>query len=244
MSGVLTIYRRELAGLFLGPLAWVLLCVALVLAGAQFVSDLSNSGGDITYSIGAAAANGAILLVLPPLLTMRMISEESRSGILEFLLTSPVTDLAVVLGKLLAATTFMVVLWSSVIVFGLTVQTLGATPDWAVVLGAFVGASLISTLFCAIGLLASASTQTPILAAFLALVFNLLILFVPEFARMAGAQPENWLGAVSRQANIVARVQRSFTMGVVDTADVVFFLGWTAFFVFLATRMLESRRWR
>jgi ABC-2 type transport system permease protein len=121
---------------------------------------------------------------------------------------------------------------------------LGATPDWPVLLGASLGAWLASALFCAIGLVASAGTSTPLLAAFLAFVFNIVLLLLPDLSRLAGALPDNWGGALSRRLDVIARVQGSFTMGVIDSSHIVFFVVWTVFCVFLATRLVESRRWR
>jgi gliding motility-associated transport system permease protein len=248
MAGAWTIYRRELAALFFSPLAWVLLCATLLLNGALFVLYLEETGGDtgqaISFALGLLIPFWAVQIVLPPLLTMKMLSEESRSGLLEFLLTSPVSDLAVVLGKLLAATTFLWVLWSSVILYALALGGLGAHVDWGPVWGALIGACLTSALFCAIGLVASASTHVPILAAFLAFVFNVVLLLLPFLAHIAGAQPDNWQGALSRRVDVISRLQGSFTLGVFDLAHFAFFAAWTAFFVFLATQLLESRRWR
>ena len=150
MKGVFAIYRRELAGLFFSPLAWVLLCLALAFNGYFFTFYVAGSGGDVGQSLALALGDGqpfwALLLILPPLITMRMISEEARSGLLEFLLTAPVTDLAVVVGKLAAATTLMGLLWSSTLIYGGVIQALGTTPDWPPVLSAVVGTTLVSAL--------------------------------------------------------------------------------------------------
>src|SRR5688572_21841259 len=106
MRGTWTIYRRELAGLFLGPLAWVLLCLALLVHGVFLTLFVADTQGEINGALmrahGGALVFWGLLLVLPPLLTMRMISEEARTGTLEFLQTAPVRDFEVVLGKLLA----------------------------------------------------------------------------------------------------------------------------------------------
>ena len=248
MSGVVTILRRELAGLFFSPLAWVLLFAALALNGAMFVLYVGLTEGavddSISNALGSAWPFWSMIVVLPPLLTMKMISEESRAGVLEFLLTAPVSDWAVVTGKLLAATAFMAILWSSTLGYGLALAWLGAAPDWPVLLGSYLGAVLVSALFCAIGLVASAGTGTPLLAAFLAFVVNVVVLMLPFLAKLAGAAPDNWRGAFSRRIDVIARVQGSFGLGVIDTSHVLFFVVWTAFCVFLATRLVESRRWR
>jgi ABC-2 type transport system permease protein len=248
MRGVVTIYRRELAGLFLSPLAWALLCVALVLNGYLFTIYLSYSGGDVGLSLSLALGVGKLfwgfLLFLPPLITMRMISEEARTGLLEFLLTAPVTDLAVIVGKLAAATTLMGLLWSTTLLYAVIVQGLGTPPDWPPVLSSVLGATLVSALFCSIGLVASAATDTPLLAAFLAFIANALVFSLPLAGELLKLPQGHWFNFALGHANVVTQFQASFGSGVLDTKHLVFFVVWTAFFVFLATRLLEARRWR
>lgn len=249
MSGFWTIYRRELAGLFLAPLAWVLLCLALALDGVLFgfiylPGSSGNIGMSISFTLGEALPFWLIVLVLPPLLTMRMISEEARTGQLEFILTAPVSDAAVVLGKLLAATSVMFVLWSSVAAYAFTSQALGTAPDWLPVLTQVLGATLVSALFCAVGLAASAATNTPLLAAFLAFVAATLLISVPLIDGLLPLPPEHWLRYALSQMKLYSQFKGSFCRGIVDTKHVVTYLAWTGFFAFCATRLLETRRWR
>ena len=247
MRAVWTIYRRELVGLFLGPLAWALLCLALLVNGFYFTVYLAGSGGDVNGAMlmvqGGSYLWWGMMILLPPLLSMRMISEEARTGTLEFLLTPPVSDLAVVLGKLLAATTLMTLLWSSTLVYGVTLGALGSAPDWGPVISGLLGAALVSALFCAIGLVASAGTGTPLLAAFLALCANIALLSLPFLNGLVLTAPDHPLRAVLRHLDVIGHVQSSFLLGVIDTQHLLFFVVWTAFAVLLATRLLELRRW-
>jgi ABC-2 type transport system permease protein len=249
MAGTWTIYRRELAGLFLGPLAWVLLALALLVNGYFFAwwylpAMQGDVGESLRLALGLSWPFWLLMVLLPPLITMRMISEESSSGMLEFLLTAPVRDGAVVLGKLLAATTLMAILWSSALVYALAVTGLGTPPDWGPVWTGVAGAALVSALFCALGLVASACTSTPILAAFLALVFEIVLLSVPLLAQQIGLPRDHWLRQSLVSFDVIARFQGSFVVGVIDSHHLVFFGAWTAFLAFLATRLLEARRWR
>lgn len=248
MQRTWTICRRELAGLFLGPLAWVLLCLTLFLNGFYFVLYLGLSQGDVDGSLSLALGGSwlywGVLILVPPLLTMRMISEEARSGSLEFLLTAPVGDLAVVLGKLLAATLFMGILWTSIALYGVLLAALGAAPDWGQLATALLGSVLISAFFCAIGLAASAGTQTPLLAAFLAFVASIAVLTLPIVPDFMGLSRDGWLASTLARCDVIAQFQGAFLRGVLDSAHIVFLLVWTGFFLFLATRLLETRRWR
>jgi ABC-2 type transport system permease protein len=242
---VLAIYRREIAGLFYGPLAWLLLALAFLLNGFLFLLYLKSTDGDVDVAVRLALGESwvfwALLILLPPLLTMRMISEESRTGLLEFLLTAPVSDAAVVMGKFLAAATFLAILWSSVAVYAFTLGKLGIAPDAGMVFGGWLGALLASGLFCAIGLCASSMTNTPVLSAFAAILANLVIVISPLLARLTD---EPWVRHAIARVDVIDHHKSAFLLGVLDSAYVAFFVAWTALFLFLTVRMLEARRWR
>ncbi|MEM7308161.1 MAG: ABC transporter permease [Planctomycetota bacterium] len=247
MSGLWTIYRRELAGLFFAPLAWILLCLSLLYNAFFFLLYLKSSGGRVDaaleQTLGGAWPFWILALFLPPLITMRMISEESRSGMLEFVLTAPVSDAAVVLGKACAATTFLSLLWACVPVYGLALHVLGAPPDWGQVATGYLGAVLVSALFSAMGLTASALTGTPILAAFLAMLANVAATILPLASgaiRDIAPTTVDWL---TERINVIGTFQSSFLTGALDSAHLAFFVIWTAIFLFAATRLIEARRW-
>ncbi|MFT4540459.1 MAG: ABC-2 type transport system permease protein [Planctomycetota bacterium] len=262
MHGMLTIYRREIASMFLSPMAWVLLAIALLLNGIFFTEYLDQTGGDVSASLGLALGGSWLfwgyLVMLPPLLTMRSISEESRAGTLEYLLTAPVTDAAVILGKFFASTTFLALLWLSVPIYALKIHTLGVAPDWSGLIGIYLGSVLVSGLFVSIGLLSSSLTNIPIMAAFLAfiaclswLLLGMLGSGLASLATMALAPWPELLETVHffiaegiTRANVVGHFQTSFRLGVFDSAEVIFFVTWTGFFLFLTVRSLEARRWR
>ncbi|MEW6072356.1 MAG: ABC transporter permease subunit [Planctomycetota bacterium] len=249
MSGVATIWRRELAGLFLSPLAWILFCLTLFYNAFFFLNYLQYvTGGDVNASL-ALVCGGAwpfwyLLMVLAPLLTMRMISEEARSGLLEFLLTAPVGDAAVVVGKALAATTVLALVWACGPFYALCVHLAGTTPDWGIVLTTWLGSVLVSALFCAVGLVASAASATPLVAAFLAFLADVTLLVSPLLGRTAGGALRRPLRAISERVDVVAHFQDSFLTGALDSAHIVFFVAWTAALLFVAVRLVESRRWR
>jgi len=245
MRGLSAVYRRELAGLFLAPLAWILLCATLLYNAFFFLAVLERSGGEIDVTLVYMHQGPFWFLVcfLPPLLTMRMISEETRSGLLEFLLTAPVRDSAVVLGKLLAATTFMAIAWLSIPMFALVVHLAGAPPDWGMVLTEWIGAVLVSALFCALGLVASAVCGTPLLAAFLAILANILLMVLPLAVGLVRGPLRAQAEWVRNKVDVQSHFYGSFLTGALDSAHVVFYLAWCAALLFVAVRLVESKRW-
>ncbi|QDV07479.1 ABC-2 family transporter protein [Planctomycetes bacterium Poly30] len=261
MTGALVVARRELTGLFMAPFTWIVLLVVLLLNGLLFNSYLVRSGGNITATLNASMSEGSFwvwMVFLPALLSMRLIAEESRNGTLEYLLTAPVGDLAVVVGKFLAATLFLGLVWTSALVYAGALDYVGGSPDWPAIIGTWVGTLLVSGLFVSIGMLASTFTATPLLAAFLSMVACVLWLTLPWLALLAlsnvlpyFAETGAELKALSERAETVVgsmdaigHFQRSFQVGVIDSAEVIFFFAWTGLFLFLTARSLEARRWR
>ena len=247
LTGLGAIYRRELQSLFLQPLAWVLLALGLWLNGRLFPIYLQSFGGELRSALGALLGQGtlfwALMAILPPLLTMRMVAEEARSGVLEFLLTAPVSDGAVVLGKLFASVTFFALLWLSAPLYGAVLSLQGAPVDFPQLLLAYLGALLLSGLFSAIGLFASALTATPALAAFLAFLLSLAFLVAPGLIQQQAWLDPDWARELALKVDVIGRFSRSFLSGVFDSGHVVFFLAWTSVFLFLAVRRLEMQRW-
>lgn len=247
MRGTWVIFRRELAGLFLTPLAWVLLLFAVGLNGFLLIALLRSSGGDVdgtlNFLLGLGGTYWMLMVILPPLLTMRSISEEAKGGQLEFLCTAPVTDMAVVLGKHLAVSAFLAVMWAAVPVFGLALELLGVSPDWGQLGMGYLGALLTGTLFAALGMVASALSSTPLLAAFLGFIFNLALLLLPIGAGSVGGALGAVVRGVGERLNVLLHLQSSFMRGAFDTSDLVFFLAWTGIFLFASVRLVEARRW-
>jgi len=262
VRGTFVILRRELGSLFFAPLAWILLAVSLLLNGYLFASVLGATRGDVTASLEFAFGGNllfwGLIVVLAPLVTMRLVTEEASSGTLEYLRTAPVGDAAVVAGKFLAGTTFMAVLWLSGPVYAAAIHAQGVVPDWGQVVAIYLGAVLASALFLALGMMAGATTATPLLGAFLAFSACLSWLLLPWLgqellgqigpllARLPGGAEraqDVLLGMLDRTA-VIAHFQRSYFRGVLDSAEVAFFLTWTLFFLFLTTRVLEAKRWR
>jgi ABC-2 type transport system permease protein len=243
VNGVLATYRRELRAFFFSPLAYVMLFFFLVVTGVIFVyivgqlnNPASPGGPPLKFFF---SATWLMLLLLGPLLTMRLVSEELRSGSIEVLMTAPVTEGQVIAGKFMAAFTFYAFLWAPTLGYAIMIA-LYEKVDWGPVVAGYVGVLLIGALFLAIGIFSSAMTRSQLLAAMMtaALLFVLFLLGV--FEGMASNDlMKRALGYVSIFNHI-----DELASGIVDTRRLVFYLSGTLFFLFLASRALEDKKWR
>jgi ABC-2 type transport system permease protein len=184
---------------------------------------------------------GTILLFAAPLLSMRLLSEEQRSGTLELLMTSPVSDWQVVTGKWLAAFVVFAImiamtLFHLMIMWQLAPNGIDVGPLGAAYLGIlFLGAALL-----ALGVLTSALTENQIIAGFLGIMLIMVLWFLPLVEEIGGGS--TILAGLAQLG--LSDHYTNFGQGVIDSRDVVYFITLTAGALYLATRVLESRRWR
>lgn len=180
-------------------------------------------------------------LFIPPLLTMRLLAEEFRTGTIEMLMTAPSSDGSVVLGKYLAALGYAAALWLPTVLFFVVADQFGANFDWGVVAAGYLGAMLVYALFLAVGVFTSALTETPILSGFLAIMIELALFFVIMLRHYVAGPVAETIGDRYAIYNILSE---SLLKGVIDSAHLLFFFSAIALFLFIATRSLEFRRWR
>jgi len=235
---------REVESYFFAPLMYVVLSVFLVLNGLAFSFSLLDMQGNVDATV-RSFLGGSILfwintLFVPPLLTMRLIAEERRSGTLEGLMTAPITDLMVVLAKFIGALSFYVALWAPSIVYLLVLKSYGALPDAGILMTSYIGILLLGGLLLAIGLLASAISPNQIVAAILGIVFNLVLFFGPL---LSSQMPRGVLRSTLEHLSILFHFQNSFGKGVLDTGIVSIYVLGVFISIFLAVRAIESRRW-
>ncbi|HEY3241960.1 MAG TPA: ABC transporter permease subunit [Phycisphaerae bacterium] len=244
MRNVGTLARRELSVYFLSPIAYVVMAVFLLVAGIFWVFF----GGREGFAPGAEASlrglfgNGLMLIVLVvliPLVTMRLLSEEFRSGTIEKLMTAPVTESDVVLGKFAAAMVFYLALLASTLLYVVLIRIYGQ-PDWGLMLSIYLGLILIGALYAAVGVFFSALTRNQVIAGLGA--FTLLAVFT-FLAQYMGQSMTGFWRLMFQQFSIYDHLQ-TFFRGLVELNHVIFFLSTTAVFLFLTVKVLESRRWR
>jgi ABC-2 type transport system permease protein len=236
VTNALAIARRELASYYGSFLFYVITAAFLVITGFFFAIN-------VAYSRSAAVAplfqtTYTIMLLIAPVLTMRLIAEEQRTGTIELLLTSPVRDVELVLGKFLGGLGLLVSMLVLTGFYPILLAVYG-NPDRGGIVGGYLGALLFGGTAIAIGLLTSSTTANQIVAAVLAFAALLILWVIDGIGGLAG-------GTVSQITNYVAVYTHfsDMTRGIIDTKDVVYFLSLIVGALFLTTRSLESRRWR
>lgn len=246
MRGTWANFVRELRAYFFSPLAYVVLTLLLVVHGLVFwviVSYLSDPrvsvGAPLELFFGQTLFFWLVLLFVAPVLTMRLLSEERRSGSIEVLMTAPVTETQVVLGKYLAALCFYVFLWLPTLAYA-GIVAYYADVDWGPVAAGYLGTVGLGAVFLAAGIFASSLTRSQLVAA--VLTFALLVpLFT--FGLLENLFNNEGLKTAFSYLNIWRHME-DFGKGIVDTRALVYYLSATAFFLFLAARTLEIKKWR
>lgn len=243
MRKVLALCARELHAYFVSPLAYSLLAFLLLVNGVFFVLILSYLNNPLAPPGRPLdlffVTSWWMVVFVGPLLTMRLLAEERRSGSIEVLMTAPVSEGAVVAGKYLAALAFYVVLWLPTLAYAAIVSAYGEI-DWGIVAAGYLGIFVVGALVLAIGLFLSAMTKSQLIAAVAAVAttFGLYIFtFFEEVAQRPGAREAfAYLG--------IPRHLEEFAQGVVDTRRLVFYSTTTVFLLFLTSRALAARKWR
>ncbi len=249
MRKIPTVARREFSAYFFSPIAYVVGTVFLAAAGFFFYFILSLSRqASLRYTFDIF---GFLVVFVAPVLTMRLLAEEKRSGTMEILMTAPVTDWDVVLGKFLACMGYYLALLAATLCYVLVLAKVGSPDYWQMAAG-YLGLVLLGCLFISFGMIASALSANQIVAALVGFV-PLFILFiissvVPEPERYAvptsaGEQIRKVVFAALRYVGVADHLE-GFYKGMVDTRDVIYFVSLSLFFLFLTVRITESRKWK
>jgi ABC-2 type transport system permease protein len=255
MIGLYAIFRKETANFFVSPIAYAVIAIFLLISGFFFWANVS-----FMSLVSLQAANNPmiaerinltdvvirplvqnmsiVLLFVMPLLTMRLFSEEKKSGTIELLLTYPVTDLAILFGKFLAAALLLLVMLAGTLPFVVLLFGIG-DPDPGTLLSGYLGLLLMGAAFMALGIFLSSLTENQIIAAAVSFGSALLFWVLSWSSTLSGEK----VGAVLKQLSILEHLE-SFNKGILALSDLSFFVLFIAFFLFLTLRSLETHRWR
>jgi ABC-2 type transport system permease protein len=238
MRNVTPVVQRELNADFYSPIAYAVLTVFLVITGIFFLATTFTPGGESSIR-NMVEVLTVLLVIILPLLTMRLLSEEFKSGTIETLMTAPVSEADVIVGKFLGAFVFYMVMLATTLVYAVIVAIFGEL-DIGLLVATYLGLLLLGGLYIAVGLFFSACTKNQIIAA----VFSVVLLMVFTFlAPWLATKLRGLLGICMHHLSIREHAD-DFGRGLVDTNHLIFFVTSTGMFLFLAVKVLESRRWR
>lgn len=236
MTATLAIWRREFRAYFNSPVAYFVIIIFLALVGTMFfIPFFSQDRVSMRSFFGLVPF---LFVFFAPAITMRLIAEERRSGTIELLITLPVRDFDVIVGKFLAALSLLLVALALTLPYAVTISFFGPL-DWGPVWGGYLGLILLGATCLAIGLMASSFTENQIVAFVIALFASMLFLMVDKFIAFLPATLAQWAEYLSFSKHF-----ENASRGVIDSRDVVFYLSFTLLCLFLAFRSLEARRWR
>jgi ABC-2 type transport system permease protein len=240
------IIRRELIAYFSSPLAYIVMTAFLLMQGYIFyliVSFLNNpqtpSMTPLRLFFGGTIFFWLFLLFVVPVITMRLIAEERRSGTIEVLLTSPVSEYQVVVGKFVAAMCFYAALWLPTVLYVVVLKR-NSEIDLGPVLAGYLGVLLLGFLFLAVGTLASTFTNNQLIAAIIAFA-AMVVLF--SIGLVEQLMTTSFLKPALAYMNLWTQMD-DFAKGIVDSRHVIYQLSVGLLFLFLAAKSLEVKKWR
>ena len=228
---------KEIQVYFSNPTAYIVGMMFLALSGFFFARDLNDpfpQASLVNFFDGATI----ILILIAPALTMRLMAEEQKLGTIELLLTSPVRDWEVIIGKYVASFVFLIATVALTLYYTILLYVF-ASPDPGPIYAGYLGLALYGGAALAIGLLCSTLTSNQIVAAVVAMGILLVMFFADLAADNIGGTASTIISEISIRSHF-----EDFNRGIIDTKHVVYYLSVIAFFLFMSVRALESRRWR
>ena len=255
MNNILAIAHKELKSYFSTPIAYIVIGFFALLFGYFFYAMLvifnqqsAQFGGleggavDINQQLIRPLFLNAsvILLFVLPLITMRTYSEEKRSGTIELLLTSPVTDVEIILGKFLGAMTLYAAMLGITVIHMLVLFSYASPrPEWTVPVIGYVGLLLMGGCFISVGLLISSLTKNQIVSGMITFAVFLLLWVINWIASFTGPTTQSVLNYLSITDHF-----DDFTRGILDTKHLIYYFSVMSFGLFLTARSVDTERWK
>jgi ABC-2 type transport system permease protein len=237
------VFKREFRQYFRSPIAYGVAFALFLFTGIYFNAYVTGANGQAPANATLIPAVITFLLFLfAPLLTMRLIAEETREGTLEVLMTLPMNEAQFVIGKFLAVWAYYTILILVSLIY-LVILSLIGTPDLGAAAGAYFGAWLYGGAALAITMIFSALTEDQIVAAFLGAA-TILVMFLADSA--AAAIPSNapWLVDIVRELGLTAHYDSTMAAGILRGEDVLYFVFLMVLSIFITTLIISIRRWR
>ena len=235
MNPTVTIAKKELKTFFLSPLAYLVLVVTVAIFNAFFFMIIDENREASLRDIFKVMEFMFVFIV--PLLTMKLLSEEKAAGTMEFLMTNPISNTAIVLGKYVGALIFFSTLIAITLLYYFIVEHFGSPDRWAVLSG-YLGIWLEGAFFIAIGLWTSSLTRSQIIAAITSYLFIFALYFSVSLVKYLNgplAGFVRYFGTWSHAEN--------FAVGLITSADIIYYLSGIVLFLILTRLNIENRLW-
>jgi ABC-2 type transport system permease protein len=238
VKNIRIIAGKEFRGYLNSPMAYVIICIFLLGAGWFFTSYLKSISYNDTTIKGFLDNAYILLLLFSAVITMRSLAEEKKLGTWELLLTSPVKDIDVVMGKFLGSIGILVVMLILTMYYPLILIVLKGQPDMGPIWTSYLGLLLLGSSALAIGIFASSITSNQIIAAVVSGGILFALWFVGNGANLVPTAIGQVLSYISLSYHF-----SSFSIGIIDTKSIIYFLSVIALFLYSAIRSLETGRW-
>ncbi len=231
------VFRREMKAYFTSPIAYIFIAAFYLYNSNYFVNfNMSYGSADLSYGFSSAFT---IMMILLPLLTMRLFTEEKKQKTDQCLLTAPVSLAGIVLGKFFAAVCVFLLAMAIYIPYVVILQAVAGSIEWATVIGTMLALLLLGASFISIGVFVSSLTESQVVAAILSFV---IIIFFYMIDVMSGAVSNSVVSEIMTSVGFYTRYNE-FTTGIFNAGSILFFVSIIFIFNFLTVRMLEKRRW-
>lgn len=230
------IIKRELGNYFTSPIGYLVIIVFFLFSGMFF--NTYNLIANSTSMSSLFSSCVSLLGFLVPVLTMRLLSEEKKQKTDQALLTAPISLPSLVLGKLLSCYIVYVLMTSILLVYALIMSAFGS-PDWAVIISQYFGLLLLGLALTAIGMFVSALTESQVVAVVISYAIVLLLMTIQPLASII---PNTIIASILSAISLFQRYNE-FSYGLINFANIIYFLSVTAFFVYLTIRVYEKKRW-
>jgi ABC-2 type transport system permease protein len=255
MSNILAIAHKELKSYFASPIAYIVIGFFALLFGYFFYAlliffdrqsmQMAGFGGQQSVNVNEQLIRpvflnaSVIILFVLPMITMRTYAEEKRSGTIELLLTSPLTDFQIIMGKFLGAMALYAAMLAVTLVH-IGVLFLFGNPEWRPIVTGYLGLLLMGGCFISVGLLISSLTKNQIVAGMVTFAVFLLFWVI------------SWIGSVSSggtSADVASYLSiidhyDDFAKGVIDTKHLIYYLSFISFGLYLTAKSVDTERWR
>jgi ABC-2 type transport system permease protein len=254
MRNILAIAHKELKAYFSSPIAYIVLGFWALLYGYFFVAILQyfvRQSMQMSQFQGPQAMNvnqqlirplvqnvTILVLFLMPMVTMRTYAEEKRSGTIELLLTSPITDWQIILGKFLGAMALYGTMLAVTLIH-LALLFVYGRPEWKPILTAYLGLLLLGGCFISVGLFISSLTKNQIVAGMVTFAVFLLLWVITWIGSFSGPT----IDQLTQYVSIIDHLD-DFGKGVLDTTHIIYYVSFITFGLFLTAKSVDTERWR